>query len=92
MNILLFRLTFPVAGAAVYVALGWLFMRSFTEELSRFQKVVVFYGCVFCLGTGYIAMFAEYILHLTGSDIPLILLCMCWLSSFGWIVWRRHLK
>ena len=82
----------PIAVTAAFAGLGWLFMRSFSEELSRFQKLLLLYGCVFCLGNGYIAVFAKDILRLTGSDVPLILLCICWLSSLGWIVWRRHIR
>jgi hypothetical protein len=54
-SLLLLQILAPIFITAAFAAMGWLFLRSVSAELSQFQKLLLLYGCVFVFGSGYIA-------------------------------------
>jgi hypothetical protein len=91
-SLLLLQILAPIFITAAFAAMGWLFLRSVSAELSQFQKLLLLYGCVFVFGSGYIAVFAANIYRITQSDDLVILLSLCWVGSFGYVIWRKYIR
>jgi len=85
-SLLLLQILAPICVTAAFAAMGWLFLRSVSAELSQFQKLLLLYGCVFVFGFGYIAVFVAK------SDDLMILLSVCWVGVFGYVIWRKHIR
>jgi len=91
-EMLAFRLLFPIGITVLFGSMTWIFMRAISPALSRFQKLLLYYGCTIVFGNGCIAMLGKWVTELTGSEDLPIFMMIGWIILIGWMAWRKHLS